>query len=339
MILDGVEYPRLRCRISKNGSRWFYYDQGGIPRRWLPLGRHEARALAKYRALAAEAKVVPGTIDQMLAEALEDLRGKVKDATLANYRGYRKHLVTVFADPVTGISHPPEKLTQADVLKYLNRCPRMSFRGEIAFLSLGYALWMDQGRLIFNPCFGVRCRRKGSKRTRLLTWAEIDRVLARADERLAVAIEIAIALGLRISDCCALRWRDVDEYLDTQKTGRRLAWERTDGLDAILARAKALQARVASLYVLCDRRGRPWKDDTLRDHWIAACKAAGVTDAHFHDLRAAAATEVEKRYGKEAARDFLGHKSVTTTETYLRDKRVNVVRPLARRSTSGGGAP
>lgn len=311
--------PRLRRR----GAR-YYFDHGGKPRRWEPLGTVESRVLARYRELMAAPKPSPGTVDQMLAEAIEDLRPKVTAGTLANYRGYRKHLAAVF--------HDPEAVDQADVLRYLKLCPRKSFRGEVALLSQAYALWMDAGRLRFNPCFGVKIRRAGSKRTRLLTWSEVDLIVAKADERLAVAIELAVALGLRISDCCALRWRDVDEYLDTQKTGRRLAWERSDGLDAILARARALQARVGSLHVLCNRRGRRWLPGTLRDHWDLATAAAGVQDAHFHDLRAAAATEIERRHGREAAQHFLGHKSAATTEGYLRDKRVNVVRPLARKA-------
>lgn len=327
MILNGKKYPRLRRR----GAR-FYFDHGGKPRRWEPLGDNEARALARYRALVAESRPEHGTISHMLGDALADLRGKVTEGTLANYRGFRKHLEAVFSDPETKRSHNPEILTQADILRYLRTCPRMSFRGEIAFLSHAYVVWMEDGRLTFNPCFGVTIKRKGSKRKRLLTWAEIDRTVEKADERTAVAIELAIALGLRISDCCRLRWADAAEYLDTQKTGARLAWERAEALDVILARAKALQARVGSLYVLCDRRGRKWKTGTLRDRWDAAVEAAGVPDAHFHDLRAAAGTEVKKRFGEEVARDFLGHKTLTTTQTYLRDKEARLVKPLARKA-------
>lgn len=191
---------------------------------------------------------------------------------------------------------------------------------------------VDDGRLTFNPCFGVRIRRKTSKRDRLLLAAEIDAIVGRADERLAVAIELAYATGLRIGDLCALRWQTIDGIVETQKTGARQSYESTDALAAILTRARAPQARVGSLYVLCDRRGRKWKPDTLRGHWNAACEAAGVTDAHFHDLRAAAGTEVERLYGQEAARVFLGHKDVRTTLIYLRGLRVNRIRPLQRKA-------
>jgi len=276
VIINGVRCPRLR----KQGNA-FYYDHGGIPRRWQPLGSIEAVALRRYATLIGQSGPTPGSVDAMLGDAIEYLRPRVTAGTLANYAGFRKHLVLVF-DP------DPLSIDQADVLHYLAECPRKSFRGEIGLLSQAFAVWMREGRLRFNPCFGVRCRREGSRRKRLLTGAELDAIIGKADERLAVAIELAYATGLRLGDLCRLRWPDIAGVVQTQKTGALQAYEATADLDALLARAKALQARVASLYVLCNRRGKPWLRGTLRDHWDRACKAAGVEDAHFHDIRACA---------------------------------------------------
>lgn len=315
--------PRLRARVAKSGKVSYYFDAGGTPRHWEPLGSDDAAALSKYRRLIAAPKATPGTVDAMLADAIEAQRGKVARGTMLNYRSYRKHLAAVFIEP-------PETITQADVLRYLRTCPRWTFRNEIGLLSLGFVTWMDAGRLTFNPCFGVRIRRKGCKRTRLLLPAEINAVIGKADERLAVAIELAYATGLRIGDLCALRWADLQGVIETQKTGHRQAIEGLDAISTLLERARALQARVASLFVLCDRRGRAWNQDTLREHWTKACEAAGVADAHFHDLRAAAATEVERRHGKAAAQEFLGHADIRTTITYLRGLSVGVLRPLVR---------
>lgn len=317
--------PRLRSKLHRDGSRSFWFDHGGNPRRWEPLGKNEAVVQKRYDELIAQPKPLPGTVNLMLAECLVKLRDRVKPSTLRNYTGYRKHLAAVFRQP--------EDITQADVLRYLRTCPRMSFRNEISFLSLAFVNWMDEGRLDFNPCFGVHIKRKGSKRTRLLLPAELEAIIAKADERLNVAIELAYATGLRIGDLCGLRWSDLAGVVKTQKTGVPLEIESTDEFGAILARAKALQARVGSLYVLCDRRGRQRKQSWVRDHWNDACTAAGVKDAHFHDIRAAAGTEVEKLYGEKAAQNFLGHKDARTTMVYLRGLRVNVVRPLTRKAS------
>jgi hypothetical protein len=49
------------------------------------------------------------------------------------------------------------------------------------------------------------------------------------------------------------------------------------------------------------------------------------------DLRAVAATEIDRRLGIKAAQAFLGNKSIVTTEVYLRDLRVPKIRPLERK--------
>lgn len=319
-----LKLPRLRAKKHRDGTVSYWYDHGGKPRRWEPLGKVEATVLRRHKELTAAPKPGRGTVDEMLREVIESLRGKVSPGTIKNYECYRKHVAAVF--------RMPEEISQGDVLRYLKTCPRMTFRNEVSLLSMGFVRWMDEGRLDWNPCFGVRCRRKGSKRNRLLEQSEIDRIIAHADERLAMAIELAYATGLRIGDLCALRWVDVLGVVDTQKTGARQEFETTDDFAALLARARGLQSRVGSLYVLCNKRGRKWRPDTLRKHWNAACALAGVENATPHDLRAAGATEVERLYGQEAARIFLGHGNIKQTMTYLRGLRINVVRPLARKT-------
>lgn len=317
-----MKRPNLRKRGNAH-----YFDTGGKPRRWIALGSDEAVALRRYDELTR--KAAPGTIDAMLAEYLvapRSSRGEpLAPGTLRMYQVFRRHLSGVFGH------QRPAELTQSTIVLYLLRCPRKSARGEIALLSMAYAAWLADERLDFNPCFGVRVHGlPKSKRDRLLTNPEIDAVIAKADERLAIAIELAWCTGLRISDLCALRWADfVPTGVETRKTGVRQAIEVTDALGAILDRARALQARVGSLYVLCDRRGRRVNDATLRGQWHRACELAGVANAQFRDLRASGGTEVDRRGGD--AQKFLGHRSRATTEVYLRDKRANVVRPLKRK--------
>jgi integrase len=313
-----MKLPNLRQR----GKRW-YYDHGGTPRRWEPLGSDEAVALRKYHQIHDAPKPERGTVDKMLADYLEHPRAPIKAGTLVNYRNFRRHLAAVFGHLL------PHELTQGDIVRYLKKCPRKSARGEIGLLSLAFVGWIEEERLTFNPCFGVKVKLPASRRDRLLSGPEIDAILAQCDERAAVALELAYATGLRVSDLCSLRWSDVAAWKDTQKTGARQAFEQTDYLDAILVRARALQAKVASMYVLCARGGKPWTRDALWRRVKGAAARAGVEDATTHDFRAAAGTEAE-RIGQDPQK-FLGHRRRQTTEGYLRGKRVNVVRPLDRK--------
>lgn len=322
-----IERPKL-ARVRWRGRvAWFYL--GGTPARWQRLGTDVAAVQRLHAKLLLErAPTAPGTVDAMLADYLAQPR-KITAGTLANYKVFRGHLARVFGP------EPPESIKQADIIRYLRGRKGTTARGEIGLLSMAFVAWIEQGRLDFNPCFGVRL--KGlpvSRRSRLLLDGEIDAIIAAGDERLAIAVELAYATGLRIGDLCRLRWADVGESIETAKTGARQRLEDTDVLRALLGRARALQARVGSLYVLCTRRGAPWRPDTLRDRWNAACSRAGVADAHFHDLRAAGATELERRGGD--AQTFLGHRRRATTEVYLRGRRANVVTPIDRKAVKGG---
>jgi integrase len=244
------------------------------------------------------------------------------------YRIWRRHLSGVFGH------QRPEELTQADIVQYLEECARSSFRGEISLLSAAYWRWIRQRKVAFNPCAGVRTTRKRSKRSRLLDEGELDQILEVADERITVAVELAFATGLRISDLCALRWSDFDTggHVKTRKTGARQAFQHTEGLDAVLARARALQARVASPFVLCDASGQPHTRNSLGRRFRLAAKKAGVADVQFRDLRAAAATARDQEEGETGAQAFLGHTDARTTRIYLRGRRVNTVRPVTRKS-------
>lgn len=307
-------------------GRAFYFDHGGKPRRWEPLGIDEAAAMRKYRALLARRGAVTGTVDAMLREHLEALPGTVAPGTLAMYRKWRMHLSEIFG------AQRPDEVTQADVLQYLEECPRTSFRGEISLLSSAYWRWLRQRKLTFNPCAGVKTKRPRSKRDRLLEPAELDAIVAKAGERVAVAVELAFATGLRISDLCGLRWADFDGgHVRTRKTGVRQAYQHTEELDAVLTRARALQARVASPCVLCTERGQPYTRHSLGRLFRIARKAAGVADAQFRDVRAAAGTERDREAGEAAAQAFLGHTDARTTRGYLRGRRVNTVKPVARK--------
>lgn len=136
--------------------------------------------------------------------------------------------------------------------------------------------------------------------------------------------------------------RDVrDGFLpiNQSKTRHKLRIAIEGELDAMLSRFgkrtfKKVRRQVGAVIVhtplLLDEYGRPLSKRQLRSRFNAARAAAGVPKAafQFRDLRAKAGTDKAELAGDiRQAQQQLGHKSVTTTEIYVRKRRGTLTNP------------
>ncbi|MGZ4666279.1 MAG: tyrosine-type recombinase/integrase, partial [Frankiaceae bacterium] len=197
-----------------------------------------------------------------------------------------------------------------------------------------------------------------------LTPDEARRVLAEADARRnAARWSVALALGLRQSECLALSWEDIDLASGTLRIRRSLHRVKGKGLvmeepksptsrrtialpEQLVAqlrahRAAQLKERMAagSLWeehglVFAQANGRPI--DRRSDHraWQALLKAAGVRQARLHDARHTAATLLlVQGVPARVVMAILGHSTMrVTTDTYQ-----HVVPELAREAAERVG--
>lgn len=170
-------------------------------------------------------------------------------------------------------------------------------------------------------------------RSRLITEQEREAIRAQASPTLACLMDLAYLTGQRIGDLIRIRYADigVDELAITQqKTGNRLRIELNEDIRAAIAAARGLHQSVKAMTLFHRPDGRLLAYRTLYDHWTEACRLAGVTDAHFHDLRACAATDARAQGLDSKA--LLGHRSDSSHQRYLRAKTVPLATPLKRRS-------
>lgn len=323
-----MKFPRLRRK-----GHAYYYDLGGKPRQWRPLGSDETAALRQYRRLE-ERRATRGrrhdTIGALLDEFTEDRRQPWTESTRAMYRVYAQHLHRVFGD-----CHP-EEIERADVLAYLDTCERVSGRVEIGILRRIMERAVRRRLCEANPCIGAKTETpRVSRRDRLLTDDELARIMAQARPLLAVALRLMYLTGLRAGNVCLARWDDFAEggsvqQQKTAKSGPRQRYVLTPELAEALDAARALQGRVATLTVLCER-GKPTNGQRLGRLWREACAKADVADAQLRDVRAKSASDADAE-GQDAQR-LLGHMSANTTRIYLRGRRVVTVEPVRRRKT------
>lgn len=128
----------------------------------------------------------------------------------------------------------------------------------------------------------------GKARTRRPTADELERLLEHLGPTMQDVVRFAVATGMRRGEIVRILWSDVDAERrlvlvrdrkhPSRKTGNHQLVPLIDrsGFDAwaILQRQPRVDARIF-----------PLSPESVSDAFLAACRAAGVADLHFHDLR------------------------------------------------------
>ncbi len=344
--MEGMGRPRksdtgLPRRMHwKNGAyRYLTSGRGGQGRRWIRLGTTWDEALAEYARLEAEASgATPTTVSGIIAHYRADVLPTLGKETQRGYRGRLNNLEAVFGH--VGI----EDVEPHHVARYLDEHPhKTAANRDKAVLSAVYSYALRRGLATRNPCREIR-RHTERRRERYVTDEEFLAVRALAPEVLAVAMDLAYLTARRQGELLALRWSSVTDegvQVQTSKGGRPVIIERSPALDAVLDRARALPAnQVSSVYVICTQRGEPYTANGLRSAWVRArdkaLKQELIREAYtFHDIRAKALTDYNER--GEDAQALAGHRSRSTTEVYLRSKKLQKVQPLTSPGAAGKG--
>jgi integrase len=286
--------------------------------KWTRLGTDKRSALVAYARLTAPST---GAMDALIRDALPWITRDKRPATVKQYRTAARILAGLLAD------FEPAQVQQADIFdvrRELAGTPNMANRVlSVARLIFNYAA---EHRIVpVNPCIGVKPLAE-RKRDRYITDAELAAIRAKAGDRLKVIIDLLYLTGQRVGDVLAIRRADLtDEGIQFQqgKTGirRTVAWN--DDLRAAVEAAKALTGTVVPLTLLKGRWGGPVDYKSVQEQWTRACRLAGVTDAHIHDVRAKSATDA-KRAGLDPTA-LLGHATPAMTARYLRLRESPVV--------------
>lgn len=301
------------CVYLKHGAYW--HVVGG---KWHRLGANLADAMAEY---GRRLETPKGGMVDLIDTYLETCTKTLTPSTRKQYRSVTTKLKSVFKN------FSPQQVQPRHVAQFklaFVKTPSMANQC-LAVLRNVFNYALENQLVDSNPAVGVR-RHKEEKRTRLISPQEFAAIRGKSEPQLQIIMDLLYLTGQRIGDVLKIRRADLlaDGIAFAQeKTGARLVVRWTAELHAVVERAKALYGNVVALTLLHNRRGRKITYNRVQAAWGAACAAAGVEDAHMHDIRAMALTAA-KAQGRNATA-LAGHSSQQMTERYLRDRSVPVV--------------
>ena len=197
-----------------------------------------------------------------------------------------------------------------------------TIRRDLAFLSSMCAMAARWGWLDTNPVtsFSKRTLKEARPRTRFLTHAEYDALLANAADHVRPAITLAVETGMRKEELFSLTVSAIDlarreVRLDQTKSGVPRQVPLTENAMNIVRALLAQQGRPKSPYLLAKEDGTRYAD--MKKGFNAACRRAKITGIRWHDLRHTFASWFVQSGGDlyHLSR-ILGHSTVQMTTRY-----------------------
>ncbi len=330
---------RLPKRVYVRRGKFYYAHPGGA---WEPLGSDIEVARQKgnhYNDPTGQHGTMRWFLDQFLIYFEELVQsGEKSPRTLKDYRANLVPLKLYFGDMT------PERVRPEDVTRYLhagkatNRAVRAN--REKACLSACFSYLIGHGLIPKqdNPCFkqfGVK-RNREKPRDRYVTDAEMAAVKLVAGKSVAGMMDLVYATLQRPTD--VIRWsgQDIAENgsqrvlrVYQHKTGKRLDIAITGDLAAALLRSGGHGGQT----FIHTTKGKQYTDDGLSSMLRRYCKKAGVQSFGFRDLKAKGATDMyQAGESLERIQHLCGHKSVKTTEIYVKRHLQEVVQPHTRKA-------
>lgn len=335
---------QLKCQAKGNENRALAVQE---LRKWRDeLVRDERR---RCEAEATSARTPTARYAYEFVNGKERL-GLTKPSTT---RGYRK-IINQFCATELGLK-PIDKVTTEDIRVWeaalLEDYSPVTVHHAHAFLKSVFTHAVQEGDLMRNPFDRVKPPRMRTKPINALDTEGVralDEQCSRlGDGQLMLAIRLAVGMGLRRGEVCALRWQDIDLManvlrvnhsmamsasgyrLDDPKTeksrrsipfGPNLRKQIVGRRDTMIAQCKARGTKWSQgLYVLGDVFGNPLEPDMLSKKWRMFADIADVVGTQgrrctFHDLRHTFATQaIMNGVDVKTVSAILGHSNAAMT--------------------------
>ena len=332
---------------TKHGAYYLVRQLEGV-RRWMRLSAISDGLPAMYRALA-EAETA-GMIDDKMPKLVALWMQEVGSRHAAKTQANDVYQTRMIADAFTEFR--ASEVRSPDIVEFLKAFQSMphtynAYRAMLREL-LRFAEEKGMREPGSNPVDALRTMSIRA-RSRYITDSELRRIkvsaLRSGGERskhinpagrtVCAVIDMAYLTGQRISDVLGLEWRHIGKdgvwfrpAKTEDSTGVQVLIEWTPRLHELVDRVRKLSA-AGSENLFTTQAGQPYTYEAMKSAWRRALTRSGVADAHIHDLRAKALTDVDKSRGVTAAQRMGAHSTQSQTADYVRHKQA--IRAVATR--------
>jgi integrase len=345
-----TQTPGFGIKVTPSGTKTYVFKyragEGGrsAVQRWYKIGLFGSISIEEARRQVAKlvVQITDGTDPQRVREDLREAMTvqdlwdrferehlpKVKSSTSEDYKAmWKNHIKPEFG--TSKIKDITRKEIIALHLRISKKAPYTANRMVAALSKLFNCA--DKWELVSpgaNPCRHVE-RNKEHSRTRFLSNKELTALgialrtglaLQEEDHYMAVAIQLLLLTGARVSEILGTRWEwvDLEKRLITlpdSKTGPKTIYLSEPAV-ALISALQRLPRSKGQTYMIRGRiEGRPF--DNLRKVWRRVSKRADITGARLHDLRhTAASIGVNGGLTLPIIGRLLGHTQVSTTQRY-----------------------
>lgn len=274
------------------------------------------------------------TVKMLFDEWLSAVSVKVKESTLANYRGKAEaHILPKFGGLFT------DELSADMVRKFI--AERLSdglsagYTADIVILLKSVMKYGERVHELKNNISQVILPKRRHAEIFLPDKAQqkrLEKHLSRDNSMTSLGVTLCLYTGLRLGELCALKWSDInlsDRTLSVSKTIQRIRCQR--GTRLVITEPKSMSSvrviplpdRVLSLleknmsagdnYLLSGTQ-KPVEPRTMQYRFKALLKKANLPSMHFHALRHVFATNcVELGFDVKSLSEILGHSGVEIT--------------------------
>lgn len=285
----------IRRKLASGVTETYYYHRGSGERlKGTPGSPTFLACIAD-----AEAKMRTrdnGTLNGVVREFQETAKyRRLAESTKKEYR----RIFTFWSDefgtcPLTGLE---DKAFRRDVLKwhdaYSAKNPREA-DNRVTILARVLSWAASDGPLDRNVLDKFERAYKSDRSEMIWLPEHVNAFLAVAEPEMKLAMVLALHTGLRQGDILRLTWHNYDGQRITVTPGKSKR-EGGKGKQLPIPCTTALKTTLDGLtkrspLILTTKTGRAFKKRYFADQWEKTCKAAGIENLHFHDIRGTTVT-------------------------------------------------